>query len=381
MRALFVAAPHLSHAIPLMPLATAMREGGHDVLLATGGDAVSVRGGGLAVHDLAPGFVLRPVARRIMLRHPLVAQAELRGKGGVRGTALIFGAINELIADGLVDLARTWRPDLVLYEPLAPAGALAAAALGVPAVLHGVGPVDGVEQARVVNGRMAAAYGRYGLDGPPADAAMVTVAPASLVGARPGWPMRHVAYDQGSLPDWLAAREGRPRILVSRSTIGDPGARAVTAGVVRAARRVDADFVLIFPKGRVPDAKRLPGNVRAVGWIPLKAAIDTSSAIVHHGGVGTVLNALAAGVPQLVIPGVADRRYNADVVAARGAGMAMRAGQITAEHLTRLVTDPTIAAAAQQVRDEMARMPPPEQLVERLVALVGSADGTPGATG
>src|SRR5204862_1486432 len=98
------------------------------------------------------------------------------------------------------------------------------------------------------------------------------------------------------------------------------------------------------------------------GWYAWSGAWGRGSAGVHPGGPGTALGALDAGLPQLVVPGLADRRYNAEVVAARGAGLAMRAAHITADHLNRLVTDPMLAAAAGEVRDEIAAMPAPPAL-------------------
>lgn len=376
MRALFVSAPLLSHAFPLVPLATAMRDAGHEILVATGGGAVTVRAAGLAVRDVAPGFQFRPVAQRTMMRHPLVARAELTGNGRNRGTALIFGAINEQIVDNVVAVARSWAPDLVLYEPFSPAGTLAAAHLGIPAVRHGFGLLDGAE--RIVSARMTRALGRYGLGTVPSDAAALTVAPPSLVGPRPGWPMRFVPYSgEGCLPDWLATRSDRPRVLVSRSTVPGPGGGDLMRAVVAAAPAVDAEFVLVRPDRGVLRAGPLPANVRTVDWIPLSAALVASSALVHHGGFGGLLGALVAGVPQLLIPGLGDRRYNADVVAERGAGLAMHPRLITAERLTRLISDPAIAAAACEVRDEIAAMPPPAQLVERLAALAGRPSKLP----
>jgi len=374
MRALFVAAPLPGHVIPLVPLATAMRHAGHKVLFATGGDALSVRDSGFTVTDVAPGFTFRPVVRRVMMRHPLVARAELAGNGGNRGAPLIFGAINDRIVDEVVAVARSFGPDLVLYDSAAPAGAVAAATFGVPAVLHGIGLFDDAEQTRVISAGMTKAPGSFGPAARPPYAASVTIAPPSVVGPHPGWPMRYVIHGQGSLPDWLATRAGRPRVLVTRSTVGDPGGGGLMRAVVAAAPEVDAEFVLICPGRRI--TRRLPANVRTVGWIPFSAALATSSAIVHHGGTGTALGALAAGLPQLVVPGLADRRYNADVVSARGAGLAMRPGQITAEHLTRLVTDPAIAAAAGEVRDEIAAMPAPAALVDSLAALAGTTHST-----
>jgi UDP:flavonoid glycosyltransferase YjiC (YdhE family) len=54
MRALFVAAPLVGHVLPLVPLAAAFRNAGHDVLLATAADGVgAARRAGLPVHDVA----------------------------------------------------------------------------------------------------------------------------------------------------------------------------------------------------------------------------------------------------------------------------------------------------------------------------------------
>lgn len=56
MRALFLASPMVGHVLPLVPLAAAFRDAGHDVVFATAADGVdAVRKTGVPVHDLAPG--------------------------------------------------------------------------------------------------------------------------------------------------------------------------------------------------------------------------------------------------------------------------------------------------------------------------------------
>jgi UDP:flavonoid glycosyltransferase YjiC (YdhE family) len=139
--------------------------------------------------------------------------------------------------------------------------------------------------------------------------------------------------------------------------------------VVDAAPRVDAEFVLVRPDRRVVRARALPANVRTVEWVDLNAALTTSAAIVHHGGAGTVLGALAAGVPQLVVTGPGDRTHNARLVAARGAGLATAPNDITDAKLTRLASEPALKSAADEVRQEMAAMPAPAELVPRIEAL------------
>ncbi|MEU8300738.1 nucleotide disphospho-sugar-binding domain-containing protein [Micromonospora sp. NPDC048909] len=368
MRVLVVSAPLIGHAFPLVPLAAALRDAGHDVLVATGADGLAVAESELPVHDVAPGFDFGRIARGVFLRHPLIARAELAGTAGTRGAGLLFGALNDQLADPVLTLATGWKPDLVLYEPFAPAGALAAARLGVPAVRQENALFDGRELLRATTARLAGTLRRHGLTELPPPAAAIAVAPPSVL-RQDGWPMRYASYlGGGELPEWLREPGDRPRVLVTRSTLTGPGDAGPMPAVAAAAARVDAEFVLVRPDRRTA-RRALPGNVRTVDWIPLHGALPASAALVHHGGAGSVYTALIAGVPQLATHGPGDRRQNAELVARRGAGLAVAPREITADTLTRLVTDPALRAAAAEVSQEIAAMPGPAELVARLEAL------------
>ena len=142
--------------------------------------------------------------------------------------------------------------------------------------------------------------------------------------------------------------------------------------VVAAATGADIDLVLVRPD-RAVLRRPLPPNVTTTEWLPFAAVLPRVAGIVHHGGAGSVMSALTAGVPQVVVPGAGDRTVHARLVAERGAGLAVRAPEITAETLERLVTDPALAAAAGEVAAEIAAMPPPGDLVEPLLDGVRSA--------
>ena len=97
--------------------------------------------------------------------------------------------------------------------------------------------------------------------------------------------------------------------------------------------------------------------------------------IVQHGGTGTVLGALAAGLPQLVLPQGADQFFNAEILTAAGVARALqndaqRPGAITAA-VQALITDSPERQAAGRIRDEIAAMPLPAEVVPALVDLVG----------
>lgn len=349
-----------------MPLAVACRDAGHDVLIASGGDALRTDLTGLPGHDVAPGFRFGRIAARLLMRHPLRGRRELAGRAGVTFVGELFGAANASFAAEVVALAERAQPDLILHEPLAPAGAIAAGQVGVPSVL--------VENMLFAAPELLAAVAasapmqRYSV---PSPELAITVSPPSLVGPRPGRQMRSVPWSGGGdVPDWLLTPAARPRIVVSRSTVAGPGGGDPTAAIIAAAGRVDAEIVLVRPP--VKRRRVLPPNVTVVGRVPLDRVLPHATAFVHHGGAGSVLGGLAAGVPQLAVPGAGDRRHNAELVARRGAGLAVEPQAITAATLTRLVTDDALRTAAREVRDEIAAMPAPADVVPALAALVRS---------
>jgi UDP:flavonoid glycosyltransferase YjiC (YdhE family) len=55
----------------------------------------------------------------------------------------------------------------------------------------------------------------------------------------------------------------------------------------------------------------LPSTVRTFGYVPLSRLLSRSRALVHHGGIGTTAQALAAGHPQLIAPLAYDQPDNA----------------------------------------------------------------------
>jgi UDP:flavonoid glycosyltransferase YjiC (YdhE family) len=216
---------------------------------------------------------------------------------------------------------------------------------------------------------------RRGSEDFPAPAEVLTTAPPSLVGPRHGRPMRFVGATPERPFDEEFTRPGqRPRVLVSRSTVDDPRRDRLMTTVAAAAAGTDLDVVLVRPDRWV--AKRpLPPNVRTTGWLPFPSVLPAAAGLVHHGGAGTLLTALAAGVPQLVVRGAGDRRGNADLVGARGAGLAADLSDLSPALLERLAGDRDLAAAAREVAAEMAAMPSPAELVPVLERLAGRVRG------
>jgi UDP:flavonoid glycosyltransferase YjiC (YdhE family) len=279
---------------------------------------------------------------------------------------LLFGAVGERMADGVAAAARDFAPDLVVHEPLAPVGTEVASRQKVPAVLVESNLFDAGELLSAALGAYASRRGTQGL--PPPAQTLIT-APPSLVGPRRGRPMRFVGATPERPFEESYARPGdRPRVLVSRSTVDDPRRDRLMTSVADAAAGTDLDVVLVRPD-RWVSKRQLPPNVRTTDWLPFPEVLPAAAGIVHHGGAGTLLTALAAGVPQIVVRGSGDRRVNADLLAARGAGIAADLGDLSPALLERLVGDAALTAAAREVAQEMAAMPHPSELVPLLEEL------------
>lgn len=385
MRILFVVTPGVGHAFPLVPLAWAFRAAGHEVLVATGrtrptwsssGQTIAVTDAGLPVADISPEFdrpgFWQPVIAQLARDNPELADQIAGMRGGkiddLRLAAAFLSKMSGFLADKAVDVAHDWQPDLVVQSQGQGAGLVVAAKLGIPLVEHGLGFARSMGMHELHRKHMADVFDRHGVLELPEHRVMLDVAPPSMADGGEGWSMRYVPYNGGGLvPAWLAARPARPRIAVTLGTValGDDTVSAL-ARLVSVASGVDAEFVLATGDGDLSELGELPENVRPGGWLPLGSLLPTCSAIVHHGGSGTTLTALDAGVPQLVLPGGADRHINALAVRQRGVGVIADLDTVGADLVGTVLHDASLRTAAAEIRAEVRSMPAPSVVADRL---------------
>jgi rhamnosyltransferase subunit B len=109
-------------------------------------------------------------------------------------------------------------------------------------------------------------------------------------------------------------------------------------------------FLTRFP-GQVP--LPLPPEVRHFDYVPLARLLPHCAAMVHHGGIGTMSQAMAAGVPQLLVPITCDQPDNAGRAQRLGVAAVLSArqyrGATVARRLDELLTSPTIQARCREV--------------------------------
>ena len=167
--------------------------------------------------------------------------------------------------------------------------------------------------------------------------------------------------------------EGTPPILFTPGSANVHG-RAFFTAAAEACQRLGRRGLLLtrFPE-QIPAV--LPPGVRHVDFVPFRWLVPRAAALVHHGGVGTLAQGLAAGVPQVVMPMGFDQFDNAARLERLGVGavLARRAfrGPRLAATLGRLLDDPSVAARAAEIAARLS----PEDGVARAADEVEAAAG------
>ncbi len=117
---------------------------------------------------------------------------------------------------------------------------------------------------------------------------------------------------------------------------------------------IDGIFLTRYPE-QIP--RELPENVRHFDFLPFSLAFPRVRALVHHGGIGTSSQALAAGVPQLVRPLAYDQFDNAHrlerIGAARTLTPARYQAPAVAATLDELTASEAVRKAAAEIREKM----------------------------
>lgn len=377
MRILFCAHPGIGHFFPLVQLAWAFRTRGHDVLVTIAEHQHRAAAAGLEVVDVAPDFDAVAIFEQVARDEPdFATTVATRPAIDLTEWAVQIAAVNRPMVDRIIGVADAWQPDLVVYDQGTTAGLFAAARCGVPAVQRNMSAwrTGGMHEA--IESYLTDLVERYNLTVKPPAVIIESFPPSLLAGHAPeGWFMRWVPYSGGGvLGDRLPAPASGPRVAV---TMGTVELHAFGIGSLRslvdAAAEVAAEFVFVLGDIDIAPLGPLPANVVSVGWAPLHSVLRDCSAIVHHGGGGTALTAIDAGVPQLLAPDPNDQFQHTTwlSVARSGVGLVSSRDEVDAALLERLITDESIRETTAAVRQEMRALPTPSAVVDRLIEQLG----------
>lgn len=123
----------------------------------------------------------------------------------------------------------------------------------------------------------------------------------------------------------------------------------------------------IFATRQVRDLPSLPSSVLAVEYVPFSLLLPRCAALVYHGGIGTCSQALAAGIPHLVMAMAHDQPDNANRLRRLGVGIGLTPRQFTgprvAECLQQLLESAEVASRCAECSHRMRSDPRLEVLL------------------
>ena len=211
--------------------------------------------------------------------------------------------------------------------------------------------------------------------------------PAWLAAPQPDWPQNLLQWDF-PLEDMAAERplelelqqflEAGSAPVVFTPGTGHHHATRFFATAVAMTQKLGCRAVFLTSKiAQVPAG--LPPSIFVAAYAPFSALLPHASAFVHHGGIGTIAQSLAAGVPQLVVDMALDQHDNAERLERLGAGLSIRDSRFSPERalplLQRCLSDPQLRQNAKQMMARTGATRNVEALLEWLEDKIASSGG------
>ena len=380
MRILFTFAGGTGHFLPLVPLARAAERAGHVVAFA--GQE------GMVANIEAAGFTALPSGGASLLsgdeRMPLLAVDMAREERAIRAT--FAGRIARERADTILAIGAEWSPDVIVRDEIDFGAAVAAERLDVEAATVLCIASGSFVPTGLVLEPLSILRAAHALPADPdlemlhRNLVLSPFPPSFRDPSVTPWPNTHAfrPLDPEALTDvaaaeWLEALP-RPVSYLTLGTIfnlesGDLFERAL-AGLR------DLPGSVVVTVGRDLDPTSLgpqPANVHVRRFIPQSLLLPHCDLVVSHAGSGSVIGALAHGLPMVLLPMGADQPLNAARAETLQLARVLDAVACTSDDVERAamaaMIDPRYRANAELLRDEILALPGPDYAFELVVQL------------
>jgi UDP:flavonoid glycosyltransferase YjiC (YdhE family) len=172
-------------------------------------------------------------------------------------------------------------------------------------------------------------------------------------------------------PEAGRRRAGRRALLAFSTTVMEGQPRLVS-NVCAALERAGIEGVLTLGPALARSVAADAAGVEVLEWADHDALMSNCDLVITHGGLGTVLRALAHGQPLLVLPLGRDQHFNAARVEALGAGLELPANSPPpeiADAVVRLLGQPAFRDGARKAARAIASEHPDQTAGEALARL------------
>jgi MGT family glycosyltransferase len=383
MRILFTFVGGIGHFLPLVRIARAAETRGHRV--AFGGQSAllpTVERAGFQAIDTG-GATFRDDSERL----PLLNLDMDREYRAVRDR--YAGSLARARAAAIIERSTEWKPDLVVCDEMDFGCVVAAERLSIPHATMLVIAAGSLARRELIAEPLNALRADHGLP-PDPDLAMLSrylvLSPFPPSFRDPAFPLPDTAHsfrpvapdgpDSTRPPEWLASLPRRPTVYLTLGTVFNVESGDLFRRVLEGIRTLPVNvLVTVGPQIDPQELGAQPGNVHIEKYVDQWSLLPGCDLVVSHAGSGTVMGALAHGLPMILLPMGADQPLNAGRCKELGIARVLDPTQITPE-LAReagaeALVDPSYRRAAERMRDEIANLPHPTQaviLLERLAA-------------
>lgn len=384
MKVLLTTTAGIGHVHPMVPLARALAQRGHDVLWAAPPEAQQrITTAGISATSIGTVGLTNPASAK--LQFPEMNNLAPEDVPAVMFSKL-FGAIAApvLLAD-LVPIAVSWNPDLVVADAAEFAGHIVAAELGIPSVTKSFGPLLPESRVALAGKEVTPLWESRGLEPRPYggsyDNLYLDIYPPALQSTdashvRYRQLMRPVAYDGVDETTPIPFPEGsseQPLIYITLGTVfNDPTPLRMA---IEACASLDTRILVSVGPGFDPAALATFGShVRVEHFVAQTRVFPHCDVVISHGGSGTFLSALDHDLPQLCLPQGADQFLNAAAVTSAGAGISLAPNGASVESIraavSQLLEEKSFRLAAHTIRESLEAMPSPNDVGAVLEALI-----------
>ncbi|HEX2149901.1 MAG TPA: glycosyltransferase [Actinomycetota bacterium] len=171
---------------------------------------------------------------------------------------------------------------------------------------------------------------------------------------------------------WEAPEGTDPLVLVAMST-DFQDQQPLLQKVAEALGELPVRGVITTGRGVDPADVKAPGNVQVMASAPHAEVLRDCAVTVTHGGHGTTIKSLAAGVPLVCLPIGRDQLDVAARVTHAGAGIRLEPSASTQEIAAAVLSvldDPRYRAAAGRIAEAIARETATDQAVTEIEAVL-----------
>ena len=353
-RILFSAAGGHGHLQPLLPLARAAAAAGHQVLLSAAPS--------LAGHVAIQGLSFAPSGPDLVPIHSALTLYSLDQERQAIPRHFI-GHLAPSRARDLAQLATGWDADLLVCDEADYGAVVAAELLHLPhatVITCGAGGMATPTLIRASLERVRAEFQLPDEDGTAMLQRSLKLNPFPPSFRNPADPLsgQVVNYRPACLPDRPSPPVAGP-VYVTLGTIFNTESGDLLARLATAAAAANVAQVVVACGQHVDpaDLGAQPPNVTVHRFVDQRRILAGCSAVICHGGSGTVLDALTFGLPMIILPLGADQPLNASRAYDLGCAIVLAADQVTPTQITdavdRLLTDPTFRTAAAQLHADL----------------------------